>query len=66
MKILNKDELVSLRENDLKKIFLSLRSKIKEIEGRGTTKSVSKNEKLRELQTYYCYVYRELEHRRIV
>ena len=45
--------------DDLKRLILSLRSNIKELED-GTSNS---SDELVELQTYYCYVYRELEHR---
>jgi len=47
-----------MNEHDLKRLVLSLRSRIKESES-----SKRDEESLRELQTYYCYVYRELEHR---
>ena len=51
--------------NELKKIFLSLRSRIKELEKeKPSKKEGTKN--LKELQMYYCYVYRELEVRKIV
>ncbi len=65
LKFLGKDSLEALREHEVKKIFLSLRSRIKEIEGK---KKLSKkeNQTLKELQTYYCYVFRELEKRRVV
>ena len=64
MKILNSDELMGVREDDLKKIILSLRSRIKDAERSSSSKD--KKSRLSELQTYYCYVYRELEHRGIV
>ena len=65
MKLLGKEALERLRDGDLKKVFLSLRSRIKELEKeKGLKKESKKN--LRELQTYYCYVYRELEVRKIV
>ena len=58
MKLLNSDQLMVMNEHDLKRLVLSLRSRIKESES-----SKRDEESLRELQTYYCYVYRELEHR---
>ena len=65
MKLLGKDALEKLRDNELKKIFLSLRSRIKEREKEKPLKKEGlKN--LKELQMYYCYVYRELEVRKIV
>lgn len=64
MKILNSDELMNVREDDLKKIILGLRSRIKDAERSGATRQ--KKTRLSELQTYYCYVYRELEHRGVV
>ena len=47
-----------MNEHDLKRLVLSLRSRIKESES-----SKGDDDTLKELQTYYCYVYRELEHR---
>ena len=65
MKILNKDELQRAEQKEIKQIFLTLRRKIKDIEfGNDSSKRVK--EKLTSLQTYYCYVYRELEHRQIL
>jgi len=58
LKLLNSDQLMVMNEHDLKRLVLSLRSRIKESES-----SKRDEESLRELQTYYCYVYRELEHR---
>jgi len=58
LKLLNSDQLMVMNEHDLKRLVLSLRSRIKESES-----SKGDEESLRELQTYYCYVYRELEHR---
>ena len=65
MKLLGKDALERLRDNDLKKIFLSLRSRIKELEKVKPAKKEN-SKTLKELQAYYCYVYRELEVRKIV
>jgi len=65
LKLLGKDALESLRDGDLKKVFLSLRSRIKELEKEKGLKKEGKKA-LRELQAYYCYVYRELEVRKIV
>ena len=65
MRFLNKDELQSIDQREIKQIFLNLRRKIKDAE---SSNNNSKNfkEKLLSLQTYYCYVYRELEHRKIL
>jgi|TARA_R110002124_G_scaffold140298_4_gene304717 hypothetical protein len=52
-------------QKEIKQIFLTLRRKIKDIEF-GNDNSRKEKEKLTSLQTYYCYVYRELEHRRIL
>ncbi len=65
MRILNKDELQRVDQKEIKQIFLTLRRKIKDIEF-GNDNSRKEKEKLTSLQTYYCYVYRELEHRRIL
>lgn len=58
MKILNSDQLMVMNEHDLKRLILSLRSRIKEIEEDNKDENT-----LQELETYYCYVFRELEHR---
>jgi len=47
-----------MNEHDLKRLILSLRSRIKEIEEDNKDENT-----LQELETYYCYVFRELEHR---
>jgi len=54
---------MTLSDHDLKRMILSLRSRIKDSESKDSKaqKALSK-----ELQTYYCYVYRELEHRGLV
>lgn len=59
MKLFNTDQLLVMEVDDLKRLILSLRSNIKELED-GTSNS---SDELVELQTHYCYVYRELEHR---
>ena len=59
MKLFNTDQLMVMEVDDLKRLILSLRSNIKELED-GTSNS---SDELVELQTYYCYVDRELEHR---
>jgi hypothetical protein len=59
LKLFNTDQLMVMEVDDLKRLILSLRSNIKELED-GTSNS---SDELVELQTYYCYVYRELEHR---
>lgn len=60
MKLMSSDELAQAGDADLKKLILSLRSRIKETESEDTT---SDFRVLNELQTYFCYVYRELERR---
>lgn len=65
MRILNKDELQKTDQKELKKIFLTLRRKIKDLEAENNSSKKGK-EKLVSLQTYYCYVFRELEHRQII
>jgi len=59
LKLFNTDQLMVMEVDDLKRLILSLRSNIKELED-GTSNS---SDELVELQTYYCYVDRELEHR---
>ena len=66
LKFLNKDQLQSLRDNEIKKIFLNIRAKIKESEGEKSNSQSRKAAPLKQMQIYYCYVYRELEHRKIV
>lgn len=55
MIMLNDEQLACLKENELKNLFIGLRSTINE------------NRRLRrpskELEVYYCYVVRELEKR---
>lgn len=63
MQILNKDQLMTLSDHDLKKMILNLRSRIKDSESKD---SKAQKALAKELQTYYCYVYRELEHRGLV
>ena len=65
MKLLNKDQLMVLNVHDLKRLVLSLRSRIKESESVKPSTSED-SDTLKELQTYYCYVFRELEHRGLV
>lgn len=65
MKLLGKDALEKLRDNDLKKTILSLRSRIKELEKEKSNKKENVS-MLKELQKYYCYVYRELEVRKVI
>ena len=64
MQILSSDELLKLEDREVRNIFLKLRSSIKELENKSSKKI--DDEYLKNIQTYYCYVYRELEHRRIV
>lgn len=63
MKFMNSDDLTKVSDVELKKLILNLRSRIKEIESEEVSDD-SRN--LNDLQSYYCYVYRELEHRGIV
>lgn len=63
MEILNSDQLMLLSESDLKNLFLSLRSMIKENESYHEDDASNQT---KVLETYYCYVYRELEHRRVI
>jgi hypothetical protein len=65
VRFLSKDELQQVDPKEVKQIFLTLRRKIKDIESSGKL-SKSNKEKLLSLQTYYCYVYRELELRQIL
>ena len=62
MKLLNSDQLMFANINDLKRLVLSLRSRIKDLENTKNLKEQD-SDMLKELQTYYCYVFRELEHR---
>lgn len=63
MKLMSSDELAQTGDADLKKLILNLRSRIKESESEDVSNDFRS---LNELQTYYCYVYRELERRGIV
>jgi len=60
---MSSDELAQAGDADLKKLILNLRSRIKESESEDVSNDFRS---LNELQTYYCYVYRELERRGIV
>ena len=62
MKLFNSDQLRVMNEHDLKRLILSLRSRIRESDNAPKKKGSA----LKELQTYYCYVFRELEHRGLV
>ena len=64
MNFLNKDQLEKMDENRLKKIFLDVRRRINEVRDKRSDKR--QKEKLLELETYYCYVYRELEVRKVL
>jgi len=63
LKLMSSDELAQTGDADLKKLILNLRSRIKESESEDVSNDFRS---LNELQTYYCYVYRELERRGIV
>jgi len=63
LKLMSSDELAQAGDVDLKKLILNLRSRIKETESEDST---SDFRTLNELQTYYCYVYRELERRGVM
>ena len=58
MRILTRDQLRKLHVAEIKSIFLEVRSKI----NRGRKKSIS-SAALKELEEYYCYVFRELENK---
>ena len=49
------EELRSLNEEEIKKLFLEVRSKL-------FAKSLKENVK-KELEIYYCYIYKELQNR---
>ena len=51
----NENDLNSLSDNDLNRHFLSIRSKINILK--------RKKEMSKELEVYYCYIYREIEKR---
>jgi hypothetical protein len=63
LKLMSSDELAQAGDADLKKLILNLRSRIKESESEDVSNDFRS---LNELQTYYCYVYRELERRGIM
>jgi len=65
VRILTKDELQRIEQKEIKQLFLTVRRQIKDIEY-GNDNSNQMKETLECLQTYYCYVYRELEHRHIL
>jgi hypothetical protein len=65
VRLLTQDELRKMDQNEVKQLFLSLRRKIKDAES-SNRKSKKDKESLVVMQTYYCYVYRELEHRRVL
>ncbi len=58
MRILSTDQLNILNTSDLKNLFLDVRSRINRL------KRSKKDETfLRELETYYCYIFRALENK---
>ena len=56
MRILSSDQLNNLHSSELKKLFLDVRSRINRLR-----KSRGDQELLRELEVYYCYIFRSLE-----
>jgi len=60
---MNSDDLLQMNDNDLKKLILNLRSRIKEVENFEDAKSI---EECKSLQMYYCYVYRALEYKGVI
>jgi hypothetical protein len=60
---MNSDYLLQMNDGDLKKLILSLRSRIKEIENFEDKNSV---EECKTLQTHFCYVYRALEYKGVI
>ena len=57
MRVFNTDEILTLSDRELNDMFFSIRSEInkKKKQSRGTN--------LKELEIYYCCLYREIEHR---
>ena len=56
MHILTKDQLSNLHTSELKSLFLDVRSRINKLR-----KKKGEAGSLKELETYYCYIFRELE-----
>lgn len=57
MQVFNTDELLSLNDKELNDMFFSVRSEINK------KRRQSRNTDVRELEIYYCYLYREIEQR---
>lgn len=58
MRILSTDQLNTLNISELKSLFLDVRSRINRLK-----KSRKDETFLRELETYYCYIFRALENK---
>ena len=58
MRILTKDQLSNLHVSELKSLFLDTRSRINKIR-----KKKGEAGALKELEIYYCYIFRELENK---
>lgn len=56
MRILSTDQLRALSPSELKNLFLDVRSKINRLKKKKNDKGL-----LRELEIYYCYIFRVLE-----
>ncbi len=58
MRILSSDQLKKLNVTELKNLFLDVRGRINKMR-----KSKNNERFLRELETYYCYIFRALENK---
>ena len=58
MRILSSDQLGALSTTELKNLFLDVRARINRLK-----KKKNNPEHLRELETYYCYIFRALENK---
>ena len=56
MRILTKDQLSNLHVSELRTLFLDTRSRINKFR-----KKKGEEGTLKELEVYYCYIFRELE-----
>ena len=58
MRVFNTDEILTLSDRELNDMFFSVRSEINK-----KKKQQNRGSSLKELEVYYCYLYREIEHR---
>ena len=58
MRVFNTDEILTLNDKELNDMFFAVRSEINK-----KKKQQRKGSDIKELEIYYCYLYREIEQR---